>query len=290
MRERAAASLRLLFAYSDTPPAAALGLAARVGCARRGGPGRRPGADGAPRAQVVELGQVGRVAAAAGGGRALYLHHQRGPGWGDAAPLVAAFRAAAAGAPGAQVTAARRRPAPRRPHCAAAAAARPRASGRARRGRGRAAGRAQARVEEASAGNPGIPPSSLMAFLRARPAVAGVVVADHDGSFSTPYYHSRFDNASTIDEESIAAAAVTTARVLHALASGAGAPALQVCGPRAAPRRSGACHCALRRRPERARAPGARRWTARPCGARSARWRSACCAASPGWRARWRAP
>jgi hypothetical protein len=117
-------------------------------------------------------------------------------------------------------------------------------------------------MEEASAGNPGIPPSSLMAFLRARPAVAGVVLADHDGHFSTPYYHSRFDNASSVDEESIAAAAATTARALHALASGAGAPALQVRGPRAAPPRPGACCRAPGRRalraPARARSrPGA---------------------------------
>jgi len=125
-------------------------------------------------------------------------------------------------------------------------------------------------VEEASAGNPGIPPSSLMAFLRARPAVAGVVLADHDGHFSTPYYHSHFDNASTVDEESIAAAAATAARALHALVSGAGAPALQVRGrpsrcappprsllPRArAARAAGAGASAL--------APGARRWTRRP--------------------------
>ena len=51
------------------------------------------------RAQVVELGQVGR-ARARGGARTLFVHRQRGPEWGDGTQLVAAFKAAAAGAQG----------------------------------------------------------------------------------------------------------------------------------------------------------------------------------------------
>ncbi|KAK9832610.1 hypothetical protein WJX81_003488 [Elliptochloris bilobata] len=136
--------------------------------------------------QVVELGMVGR-AGADGGARTLFLHHQRGPEWGNATQLVSAFQTAAANAQGMKVT-----------------------------------------VLEASAGNPGIPPSSLMAFLRAQPAIAGAVLADFDSAFTTPFYHSRHDNASTVDEESIAAAAVVAARALHALAAGVGEPNLQV--------------------------------------------------------------
>ena len=50
-------------------------------------------------AQVVELGQVGR-AGARGGARMLFVHHQRGPEWGNGTQLAAAFREAAAGAQG----------------------------------------------------------------------------------------------------------------------------------------------------------------------------------------------
>ena len=86
-------------------------------------------------------------------------------------------------------------------------------------------------MREASAGNPGIPPSSLMAFLRARPGIAGAVLADFDSAFATPYYHSRFDNALTVDEDSIAEAAVVAARALHALAADDGSPELQASRP-----------------------------------------------------------
>ena len=86
----------------------------------------------------------------------------------------------------------------------------------------------QVEVKEASRGNPGIPPSSLMAFLKARPAIAGVVMADFDESFTNPHYHSRLDNASTIDEESIVAASLVAAHALYALASDHRSPVLQV--------------------------------------------------------------
>ena len=36
----------------------------------------------------------------------------------------------------------------------------------------------------ASGSNPGIPPSSLMSLLRARPAIAGAVLADFDSAFT----------------------------------------------------------------------------------------------------------
>lgn len=50
-------------------------------------------------AQVVELGQVGR-AGSRGGARTLFVHHQRGPEWGNGTQLAAALKAAAAGAQG----------------------------------------------------------------------------------------------------------------------------------------------------------------------------------------------
>ena len=41
----------------------------------------------------------------------------------------------------------------------------------------------QVRATPASASNPGIPPCSLMSLLRAKPSIAGVVLADFDSAY-----------------------------------------------------------------------------------------------------------
>jgi hypothetical protein len=78
----------------------------------------------------------------------------------------------------------------------------------------------QVRVQEADARTPGIPPSSLMSFLRVQPSIQGVVLAEFDTAFSNPYYASRFDNGSRVDLDSVAAAAAVLAGALHRLAGG----------------------------------------------------------------------
>ena len=80
----------------------------------------------------------------------------------------------------------------------------------------------------ASRSNPGVPPGSLFSFLRAKPSVAAAALTDFDSAFRNHFYSSRFDNGSSADVGSVAAAAAVAARALHALASGPGAAPLQV--------------------------------------------------------------
>ena len=86
----------------------------------------------------------------------------------------------------------------------------------------------QVDVQPAAASNPGIPPSSLSSFLRVKPSLPGVVLAEHQGPFTNPYYQSRFDTVDNIQPASLAAAAVVLARALHGLAAGKGTPDLKV--------------------------------------------------------------
>lgn len=86
----------------------------------------------------------------------------------------------------------------------------------------------QVRLSRASGSNPGVPPSSLFSFLRAKPSLAGAVLADFDTAYVNRYADSRFDNGSNVDAGSVAAAAGVAAQALHQLATGSGAPQLQV--------------------------------------------------------------
>ncbi|XP_055961412.1 nicastrin isoform X2 [Mercurialis annua] len=80
-------------------------------------------------------------------------------------------------------------------------------------------------IASASASNPGIPPSSLMAFLRKfflswqNPSIPGVVLEDFDSAFSNNFYHSHLDDKSNINSSAIVAAASLVARSLYILAS-----------------------------------------------------------------------
>ena len=87
----------------------------------------------------------------------------------------------------------------------------------------------QASVSPASSSNPGVPPSSLMSFLRVKPAVQGVVLTEFDREYSNPCQGSRFDDAGQTASggggggsgtEGIARAAAVVAAAVHALASG----------------------------------------------------------------------
>ncbi|KAJ6368060.1 hypothetical protein OIU78_000603 [Salix suchowensis] len=73
-------------------------------------------------------------------------------------------------------------------------------------------------VSSASTSNPGIPPSSLMAFLKKNPSTSGMVLEDFDTSFSDKFYHSHLDDMSNINSSAIVAAASLVARTLYILA------------------------------------------------------------------------
>lgn len=73
----------------------------------------------------------------------------------------------------------------------------------------------QTSVTPASSSNPGIPPSSLMSFLRINPRIAGVVLTEFDRSYSNPFQGSRFDNGSRVDVAGIQRTAALLAVALH---------------------------------------------------------------------------
>ncbi|KAH0468003.1 hypothetical protein IEQ34_003036 [Dendrobium chrysotoxum] len=68
-------------------------------------------------------------------------------------------------------------------------------------------------IKKADVSNPGVPPSSLMSFLRKNSSVSGVVLEDFDTFFINKFYHTN------INSSSIAAAAIMVARALYILAS-----------------------------------------------------------------------
>ncbi|PNW82792.1 hypothetical protein CHLRE_06g294400v5 [Chlamydomonas reinhardtii] len=80
----------------------------------------------------------------------------------------------------------------------------------------------------ASPSNPGIPPSPLMSFLRVKPGTAGMVLADFDSRFNSPYYQSEYDDGFNITVQALVDASVLLARTLHSLAGSPETPALEV--------------------------------------------------------------
>eukprot|EP00877_Chromochloris_zofingiensis_P006849 jgi/Chrzof1/2417/Cz11g14180.t1 len=78
----------------------------------------------------------------------------------------------------------------------------------------------KATVSDASASNPGIPPSSLMSFLRVNASIQGVILNEFDQAYTNPYYGSRFDNGSQINPKAILGSAALLTAALHTLAGG----------------------------------------------------------------------
>uniref|UniRef100_M8AVU5 Nicastrin n=1 Tax=Aegilops tauschii TaxID=37682 RepID=M8AVU5_AEGTA len=76
------------------------------------------------------------------------------------------------------------------------------------------------KVKPAASSNPGVPPSSLMSFMRKNTSTSGVVLEDFDSQFSNRFYHSHLDSPANINSSSIAAAAALVARSLYILATG----------------------------------------------------------------------
>ncbi|CAN0913855.1 At3g52640/At3g52650 [Linum grandiflorum] len=74
-------------------------------------------------------------------------------------------------------------------------------------------------VSLASSSNPGIPPSSLMSFLKKNSSTSGFVLEDFDAAFSNNFYRSHLDDNSNINSSSIVAAASLLARTLFILAN-----------------------------------------------------------------------
>ncbi|KAF7831128.1 nicastrin [Senna tora] len=75
------------------------------------------------------------------------------------------------------------------------------------------------KITSPSDSNPGIPPSSFMAFLKKNPVIPGVVLEDFDAVFANKFYHSHLDDLSNINSSTIVAAASLVARTLYILAS-----------------------------------------------------------------------
>jgi nicastrin len=97
------------------------------------------------------VGQVGRARSAATNATQLFLHSQPGAAYGSPEPLYAAFQQAAA-AVGSNY---------------------------------------KLSLANASASNPGLPPSSLHVLLRWKPALQALFLGEFDSSYSNPYYQSR---------------------------------------------------------------------------------------------------
>ncbi|CAL9013069.1 unnamed protein product [Prunus brigantina] len=74
-------------------------------------------------------------------------------------------------------------------------------------------------ISSANASNPGIPPSSLMTFLRKNSLTSGVVLEDFDSVFTNKFYNSHLDDMSNVNSSAIVAAASLVARTLYILAS-----------------------------------------------------------------------
>ncbi|XP_022143375.1 nicastrin [Momordica charantia] len=75
------------------------------------------------------------------------------------------------------------------------------------------------KISPASTTNPGIPPSSLMAFLKKNSHVSGVVLEDFDTGFTNQFYQSHLDDLYNINSSAIEAAALLVARTLYILAT-----------------------------------------------------------------------
>ncbi|KAF6144682.1 hypothetical protein GIB67_006174 [Kingdonia uniflora] len=76
------------------------------------------------------------------------------------------------------------------------------------------------KISTAKISNPGIPPSSMMAFLSKNSSTSGIVLEDFDTAFLNKFYHSHLDDLSNVNSSSIVAAASLVARTLYILASG----------------------------------------------------------------------
>nr|GLL31396.1 hypothetical protein DM860_017356 [Ipomoea trifida] len=75
------------------------------------------------------------------------------------------------------------------------------------------------KISKAKKTNPGLPPSSLMAFVRKNPQTSGIVLEDFDDAYKNKFYHSHLDDQSNVNSSAIVAAASLVARSLYILAS-----------------------------------------------------------------------
>ncbi|XP_031100529.1 nicastrin [Ipomoea triloba] len=75
------------------------------------------------------------------------------------------------------------------------------------------------KISKAKKTNPGLPPSSLMAFVRKNPQTSGIVLEDFDDAYRNKFYHSHLDDQSNVNSSAIVAAASLVARSLYVLAS-----------------------------------------------------------------------
>jgi len=79
---------------------------------------------------------------------------------------------------------------------------------------------AQLNIEQASASNPGTPPSSLWSFLNAKPNQKGFVLTDFDTEFTNKYMHSLFDKLDDIDNTQICLLGKVLAKTVYRMVTG----------------------------------------------------------------------
>ncbi|KAK1313082.1 Nicastrin [Acorus calamus] len=80
-------------------------------------------------------------------------------------------------------------------------------------------GRESIKIKKSNTLNPGVPPSSLMTFLRKNSSTSGIVLEEFDSAFTNNFYHSNLDDISNINSSTIVAAASLVARSLYILAT-----------------------------------------------------------------------
>jgi len=78
------------------------------------------------------------------------------------------------------------------------------------------------RVDNAAHNLPGIPPSSLMPFLQAKPDLPGVVITDYISTYTNQFYHTHLDDGiqDPLDYNQVCDASTLVARSLYVLATG----------------------------------------------------------------------
>ncbi|KAK1286999.1 Nicastrin [Acorus calamus] len=80
-------------------------------------------------------------------------------------------------------------------------------------------GKESIKIKKSNTLNPGVPPSSLMSFVRKNSSTSGIVLEEFDSAFTNNFYHSNLDDISNINSSTIVAAASLVARSLYILAT-----------------------------------------------------------------------
>lgn len=87
------------------------------------------------------------------------------------------------------------------------------------------------KISMAKKSNPGLPPSSLMSFMRKNPKTSGILLEEFDDVYKNTFYHSHLDGLAGVNSSAILTAAALAARTLYLLAADRTAPLLSTITP-----------------------------------------------------------